>query len=169
MKRVNFTNNNDNILFDTARSILLYYYPTECYPWDDFLDFSRITLPKNRPCHMLFQAWRRRLFINMFQRFRGNYIWLWIWILLIMGAATEKRILIGFWLTACSWFIICFVLACYRRMKHRRKSICSMSLPKTHKQCDEEPNSLFLVSIGLSFAQVSVASIFLPSYINNNN
>jgi hypothetical protein len=151
MKQVNFTNNNNNVLFDTVRSLLLYYYPTECYPWDDFLDFSRMSLPKNgnnnRPRHMLFQVWRKRLVINMFQRFRGNYIWLCIWILLIMGAATEKRILIGFWLTACSWFIICFVLTCYGSMKHRRKSIGSLSLPKIYKQCDEEPNHLFLVSI----------------------
>lgn len=164
MKQVSFTKTNNNILSETIQLLLLYYYPKECYPWDDFLDFSRISSPKSRDngrfCHSLFQVWRRRLVINMFQRFRGNYIWLWTSIVLMFGAVTEKRILIGFCLTAFSWFILCFVLTCYGRMKRRRKSIGSLSLPKNHKQCDEEPNHLFLVSVGLAMHKCASSPLF---------
>lgn len=141
-RQINNTNN--NIIVDTFQSLLFYYSPTECHPWDDFLDFTRISMPKNGNCRWNYiKIWKRRLVTNMFQRFSGNYIWLWYNMNLITGVLTEKRLLIGLTLSLCSWFLLC--LAVTYGTRRRRNFIDSMSLPRRQKQIQGESGHSFPV------------------------
>lgn len=97
------SNTKSNNVYDKAiwRFIkILHHEMPSCHCWDDFLDFSRMSLPNS-----VFALFKRLRFGSF--RFAGNYVYICFFTFLCAGLMISKRYLLPFTILPLLWVGIC--------------------------------------------------------------
>ena len=76
------------------------HIPFHCHEWDDFLDFSRMSVPKD--------DWtvNQRLCKNLCRNFVGNYLSLWAPTMLITGMCLSRKLLFALIVIILTWALV---------------------------------------------------------------
>jgi hypothetical protein len=108
---------NNNALTISSLIGIIQCTPT-CHNWDDFFDFSRMTIPKNG------RIFYRRITLGS-TRFVGNYIQIWAFILLIASIFINRWFLLPLIIVPVTWIIICIatVIGDYNEEKRKKEYI----------------------------------------------
>jgi len=78
------------------------------HSWDDFLDFSRMSKPKDG---WTWSVLKRRVAYNMNMRFQGNYIWISIVTFVAVGILVDRKLLFAYMLSLLFWIFLSWLTA----------------------------------------------------------
>ncbi len=98
-KKVSFHSNSSTI-YSHNEFFNAIQFPPKCHHWDDFFDFSRMSIPSDG------HVFCRRLSRGS-SRFFGNYIWIWNFLMIVCAITFNRRFLLPPVILSSVWIVIC--------------------------------------------------------------
>jgi hypothetical protein len=102
--------------------------PSRCHEWDDFFDFSRMSIPKDN------WTLTQRLCKNIFGLFLGNYLCVWALAIIITGICFSRKLFFALIVIMMTWILVSMMTIKIGSL-HSEKTP-KFKLPRDEKVCE---------------------------------